>query len=138
MNTIHEKFSTPNPPYQYPDTCQYLSQTIHALVHTFKALIKSADRPQLTCYNPHPTCIPKHFQSSCQFCIYMEKSPTLSLGSKHPFMNIFHEKLFTTNQPNLSPDTCLYLSWTIHTLMNTFKALINSTYAKKNKVPHYL
>ncbi len=73
-----------------------------------------------------------HLQSSCQFCTCKKtQSPTLSLRSKHPFMNIFHEKFFTPNPPNLSPDTCQQLSWTMHPLPYTFKALIKSADVKR-------
>ena len=81
-----------------------------------------------------------HHWSSCQFYTWQKnpQSPTLSQGSKHPYPNIFHEKLFTPNQPNLSPDTCQCLSWTMHTPVHTFKALVRSADAKKEtKVQHY-
>ncbi len=91
-----------------PDTCQYLSWTMHPLVNTSEALVNSA---------------------------YTKHSPTLSLGSKHPFLNIFRKKIFTPNQPYLSLDTYQYLLWSMHALVHTFKALIKCVDVKKKQCP---
>ncbi len=78
-------------------------------------------------------CVHTYYtQSKLLSILHMwKKSPTLSLESKHPFMNIFCETCFTPNPPNLSPDTCQYLSWTMHPLPYTFKALIKSADVKR-------
>ncbi len=73
--------------------CMHVCVCIYIL-YTIKALVKSADAKKTN-----------------------KQSPTLSLGSKHPYPNISHEKFFTPNQPNLSPNTYHYLSWSMHTLI---------------------
>ena len=85
-NICHEIFFTPHQPNLSPNTCQYLSSSMHALVYTFKAFVKSADVKK------------------------KNQSPILSLGSKYPYLNICCEIFFTPNWCHLSPDTCHYLS----------------------------
>ncbi len=105
-NIGQQKFFTPNQPNLSPDTCQYLSWSMHTLVYTFKALIISA-------------------------WVIKKQSPIQCLGSKHPHPNICREKIFNPNPTNLSPDICQYPSWCIHALVYTFEALIRSADAKK-------
>ena len=78
-----------------------------------------------------------HNQSSHQICICKKRTKSNTIpGSKHPYPKILHEKFFTPNQPNLSRDTYQYLSWSMHTLVHTFKGLVKCADVKKN-VQHY-
>ena len=96
----------------------------------------------LLCVCVHACCVCMHAymcmhacvhvcMHACVCCVYV----CMSLGSKHPFPNIFCEIFFTPNPPNLSQDTCQYLSWTMHAHLYTFKALIKSAQVKKPKSP---
>ena len=106
--------------------CMYVSCCVYVCMHTCVCVC------MYVCMCIHVI----HNQSSHQICGWGKKqSPTLSLGSKHQYPNIFHEKLFTPNHPNISPDTCQYLSWTIHALVNTFEALIKYADAKRKQSP---
>ena len=48
---------------------------------------------------------------ACVCCVYVCMCVCMpSLGSKHPFTNICHKKIFTPNHPNLSPDSDFHLT----------------------------